>query len=395
MTTEIDLERLVAACADDSADAAIRLEASLEPIGGIGDPVKPPVYAGGQYQTDKRWESADSTEATPVIVIDNHPSQANRLEAALQRRREDFSLPELVLDLSEIDGMPVHLPGSISSWQFPHRNADAYLRDARLDGVDFTRTDIGRSLFDATPWRAAALMSWFPQALLYGFWQSHLGKKRANTKLARAWVSEIIGWGPATEDTRVLGVKGDPLNLSTEEVITSNPNDRENWQVGKANVEGGKPDKLSEMGHGQVPFPKDTAPAPAAVSFRRVSQTATVSFAQLRQLSFGPGPAADAAGRALLVCMGLAAHHLAFGRAFALRSGADLVPVTTSCTWLGATGASSAPVPTDVESLLRAAHERADAAGVALDGWGVGPVRMTPKDNLASAIRATWPLLDD
>lgn len=174
MTTEIDLERLVAACADDSADAAIRLEASLEPIGGIGDPVKPPVYAGGQYQTDKRWESADSTEATPVIVIDNHPSQANRLEAALQRRREDFSLPELVLDLSEIDGMPVHLPGSISSWQFPHRNADAYLRDARLDGVDFTRTDIGRSLFDATPWRAAALMSWFPQAL------AHLDARAAN-----------------------------------------------------------------------------------------------------------------------------------------------------------------------------------------------------------------------
>lgn len=395
MTTEIDLARLIAACDDDSAEAAIRLEASLEPIGGIGDPVKPPVYEGGQYQTDKRWESTDSTAATPVIVIDNHPSQANRLEAALKSRREDLGLPELVLDLSEIDGLPVHLPGSISSWQFPHRNADAYLRDARLDGVDFTRTDLGRSIFDATPWRAAPLLSWFPQALLYGFWQSHLGKKRANTKLARAWVSEIVGWGPATDETRVMGLKGDPLNLSKDAVVTSNVDDREKWQVGKAAVVDGKTDKLSEMGHGQVPFTRDADTSPAAVSFRRISQTATVSFAQLRQLSFGDSGAADAAARALLVSMGLAAQQSAFGRSFALRSGADLVPVATSCTWLGAAGTTSVSMPSDVMALVHAARAEVGAAGVPLDGWGSSPLRLTPKDNLASAIRATWPLLGD
>ena len=76
-------------------------------------------------------------------------------------------------------------------------------------------------------------MAWFPQALLYGFWQSHLGKKRQNTKHARAWVSEIVGWNPAATDTRVLGLKGDALNLNTDAAITSNPDDRMSWDIGK------------------------------------------------------------------------------------------------------------------------------------------------------------------
>ena len=107
-------------------------------------------------------------------------------------------------------------------------------------------------------------MAWFPQALLYGFWQSHLGKKRHNTKHARAWVSEIVGWQPAATDTKVLGLKGDSLNLNTEESITSNPDDRVEWEIGKGEkVEGGKKDKLSEIGHGQVPFMGPDAPAAA------------------------------------------------------------------------------------------------------------------------------------
>ena len=59
-----------------------------------------------------------------------------------------------------------------------------------------------------------------------------------------------------------------------------NPDDRVEWEIGKGEkVEGGKKDKLSEIGHGQVPFMGPDAPA-AAVSFARVTQRATVSFAQ-------------------------------------------------------------------------------------------------------------------
>ena len=83
-------------------------------------------------------------------------------------------------------------------------------------------------------------------------------------------------------------------------------------------------DKLSEIGHGQVPFMGDEASA-AAVSFAKVTQRATLSLAQLRRVALGPdySAEADAAARALLVALSLHAHMLAFGRGFALRSGAE------------------------------------------------------------------------
>ena len=394
----IDLDSLVAGCADDSFEDGISIDSKLESLAGAGGPIKPAVYEGGAYQTDRRWASPTDAEPTPVIVIDNVPSQANRLEEALRRNRESARLPEMVLDLSALTSLPAHLPRQISSLEFPHRNADAYLRDARLDEQDFVKTELGKAILGATAQTCGPLIAWFPQALLYGFWQSHLGKKRHNTKHARAWVSEIVGWSPASTETRVLGLKGDPLNLNTDETLTSNPDDRFKWEIGRAQVEGGRKDKLSEIGHGQVPFMGADASA-AAVSFARVTQRATVSFAQLRRVGLGAGhgPEADAAARALLVALGLHAHVLAFGRGFALRSGAELRPTETSATWLGAAGDRPFRLG-DAEStgeLLGAALSRARSAGVPLDGWDRPPLRLTPRDNLRGAILATWPELTD
>ncbi len=401
MKKQIRLDSLVAACADTSFEDGLRIDTELESLAGPGGPVKPAVYEGGRYQEDRRWASSYDEEATPVIVIDNVPAQANRLEDALRRHRASVLVPELVLDLSELTNLPAHLPSKISSLQFPHRNADAYLRDAQLDGVDFVRTDLGQAILAATPEACGPLMAWFPQALLYGFWQSHLGKKRHNTKHARAWVSEIIGWKPAANNTRVLGLKGDPLNLNTDEVLASNPDDRLHWEIGTAKlkeIEGGRKDKLSEIGHGQVPFMGDEAAA-AAVSFAKVTQRATLSLAQLRRVALGPDHSAkaDSAARALLVLLGLHAHMLAFGRGFALRSGAELRPTKRTATWLGESG--------DVEidlggaartgKLLHGALEYAKSVGVPLEGWDSPPLPLTPKDNLRKAILATWPDLDD
>ena len=397
MSKQIDLEALVAGCADDSFDDGIRIDSDLEPLSGPGGVVKPAVYEGGTYQHDRRWASPADDEPTQVIVIDNVPSQANRLEAALRESRDSISAPEFVLDLSELSHLPAHLPRSISSFEFPHRNADAYLRDAMLDGQDFLKTGIGKAIFGATAQTCGPLIAWFPQALLYGFWQSHLGKKRQNTKHARAWVSEIIGWRPASADTKNMGLKGDPLNLTTDDDVTSNPDDRTTWEVGgDAQIAGAKKDKLSEIGHGQVPFMRNDAPA-AAVSFARVTQRATVSFAQLRRVSLGGDAGeADAAVRALLVALGLHAHQLAFGRGFALRSGAELRPRSTTATWLGAEGDE----PIDLggveatRALLDSARGHAESHGVPLDGWGAPAMRLTPKANLSRAIRSAWPELD-
>lgn len=399
MTLPIELERLLSACREDAFDDGIMIDAELQPLSGPGGPVKPAVYEGGSYQLDRRWASADEEEATLVVVIDNVPSQANRLEDALRRDRDRIGIPEFVLDFSEIRGLPAHLPRRLSSLQFPHRNADAYLRDAALNGQAFPMTDLGQAIFASTAQDCGPLMSWFPQALIYGFWQSHLGRKRHNSKHARAWVSEIIGWQPASIETRSLGLKSDPLNLNTDAVITSNPEDRTQWEIGRgAQVEGGKRDKLSEMGHGQVPFMGDGAAA-AAVSFQRVTQRATVSFAQLRRVSLGrdASPEADAAVRALLVALGLHAHQLAFGQAFALRSGADLRTADRTVRWLGGSGDEECDLG-GVEAtgaLLADCRSHAASAGVPLDGWGRPAVVLQPGDALAQAIRLTWLELDD
>lgn len=397
MSNRIDLTALLEGCAEDSFDDGIRIDSHLEPLSGPGGMVKPAVYEGGTYQHDRRWASPDDPEPTQVIVIDNVPSQANRLEDALRRHRDSIAIPEFVLDLSELPHLPAHLPRRLSSLQFPHRNADAYLRDAQLNGQDFLKTDIGRAIFAATAQTCGPLIAWFPQALLYGFWQSHLGRKRQNTKHARAWVSEIVGWQPASTETRVFGLKGDALNLNTDDTVTTNPDDRTTWEVGKgAKVAGAKSDKLSEIGHGQVPFMGKDAPA-AAISFARVTQRATVSFAQLRRVSLGnAAPDADAAVRALLVALAMHAHQLAFGKGFALRSGAELRPMSTTVTWLGSDGDGTIDIggAEATHALLESAMEHAASKGVPLDGWGAPSKRLTPKDNLSAAIRSTWPHLD-
>lgn len=391
----IKFDKVLQGCQDDGFDTGIQINTELVPLGGPGSPVKPAVYAGGEYQHDRRWSSPDDSEAQDVIVIDNVPSQANRLEEALRRHRESMGLPEFVLDFSDIKHLPPHLPRNLSSFQFPHRNADAYLRDAVLDGEPFINSELGKSIFDATAQNCGPLIAWFPQALLYGFWQSHLGKKRSNSKHARAWVSEIIGWQPATTKTRILGLKGDDLNLSKDVPITSNPDDRTQWEVGKAkNITGGKADKLSEIGHGQVPLTGNDASL-AAISFTHISQQATVSFAQLRRVRIDNRFPSEknAACRALLVALGLHAHQLAFSHGFSLRSGADLRPQVTRVTYLGSDTDSQVSLGSvnATHELLEEAKVHAVSIGVPLDGWNEQPKVLKPKKNLWDAIRLTWP----
>lgn len=398
MTLTVD--DLTRACGDLSEDAGITIEVDLEPLAGPGAPVKPAVYLGGRYQLDRRWWSdGDQRREVDVVVIDNVPSQANRLEAALERLRSQLGLPEVVLDLSAVGALPPHLPTRISGFRFPHRNADAYLRDSLLDGKKFTSTDVGAAIFSATADRPQALFEWFPQALLFGFWQSHLGKKRTQAKLPRSWVSEVVGYEPATTGTRVLGLKGDPMNLSIEEPVQWNEDDLlgDEWSPvdggSKSTEKGKKRDRLSNLGHGQVPVSENEA-APAAISFAHVAQRATVSFASLRRIHTGDAEA-SAAGRALLVALGLAAHAGAFGRAFSLRSGCELRPRRSQWTWLGATSDETFdPMSVDeAVRLVRACADQAAAAGLVVGAkWAQEPLVLEPSEQLAKAIRATWPL---
>ena len=106
MPRRLDLAALLSGCADDSFDDGIRIDSDLEPLAGPGGAIKPAVYEYGAYQFDRRWAFPDDGEPTQVIIIDNMPSQANRLEEALRRSRESTSIPEFVLDLSTLPRLP-------------------------------------------------------------------------------------------------------------------------------------------------------------------------------------------------------------------------------------------------------------------------------------------------
>lgn len=398
--TPLTLSMLRAACDEDAADGAIVLDAALEPVGGHGTPVNPAIYADRRYQHDKRWESPEAAESTPVIVIDNVPSQANRLEAALEATADETGVPRLVLDLTGEDfaHLPPHLPRRLSSLRWPHRSGDAYLRDALLDGSPFSKSPVGRSIIDATADAASALVAWFPQALLYGFWQSHLGTDRSQAKHARVWVSEIVGWDPASggepgELTRTLGVKGDPYNIKDTNRVDFDDADLlgGGWKLVEGEKSGSKDGKkagaISNIGHGQVPADSGLAP----VSFRGISQRATLSFPQLRRVRLGDGfsDEQDASARTLLAALGIHAHQIAFGRPFALRSGTDLV-LTDQAARLDSTAIAIESTANLVQEALAAAR----SLDVPTEGWGADPVTLTPNKSLTAAIRATWPDLD-
>ena len=398
--TPLTLKMLHDACDEHSTDGAIVLDTALEPVGGHGTPVNPAIYSGGRYQHDKRWDTPDAEAPTSVIVIDNVPSQANRLEAALEATADETAIPRLVLDLAgeDFSHLPPHLPRRLSSLRWPHRNADAYLRDAMVDDQAFVKTPLGRSIIDATVDSAGALVSWFPQALLYGFWQSHLGSDRTQAKHARAWVSEIVGWDPASgaepdELTRTLGVKGDPYNIEDTNRVDFNDADllAEGWKLVEGEKSGSKAGKkagaISNIGHGQVPADSGLAP----VSFRRISQRATLSFPQLRRVRLGDpySDGQDAAARTLIAALGLHANEIAFGRPFALRSGTDLSAIAGTCHL-----DSSQLVIDNTAELVSEALVAASEAGVPLEGWGAEPVVLTPDKGLTAAILATWPDLD-
>jgi CRISPR-associated protein Csb1 len=389
---------LINACADDSEEAGILVTAELEPIAGPGSPVKPATYAGRQndpprYQIDRRWSDDRPVE---VAVIDNVPSEAGRHEAQLDGLANTLGIPSLVLDLAGLT-LPEHLPSSISVFRFAHRHADAYLRDAELDGMAFLKTPIGRALVEGTDVNAEPLLQWAPQSLLYGFWQSHLGKKGSQAKLARSWVSEIVGWEPATLETATFGVKGDPLNLTTTDKVLYDENDTTTWTLTEgekktAAVKSKTQKKLSEIGHGQVP----TESGLAALSFRRITQQATVSFAGLRRLHFGT-PERNAAGRAVLVALGLVGHTAAFSRSFSLRSGCDLRPTSQAWTWLGSASDEAVDplAPAGARALFAEVVAAAEATGLPVGGaWRPEPVVLKPNPSLRAAIVATYPGAD-
>jgi CRISPR-associated protein Csb1 len=261
----------------------------------------------------------------------------------------------------------------LTSLEFPHRYADAYLRDSLLNGVVFDRSDLGKSLLASSLADASALYAHDPGSLVYGAWNSH--RKGRQQKFPRVYSSEVVGWDP-TEGARNAG-RIDPLNLRG-----ARKGDADSWEFAPA-AKKVKDERLSEIGHGHV-APNSQHGGVTISSARRF---ATLSLAGLDRIGFGSAAhEAAVAARAVLASYALLADRLAFGGpALWLRSGCELVMVSERLEWVhrgGETEEFELNAAQAVE-LYQLAVAHAEKQGLPLS---TETITLTPSKALAQAI---------
>lgn len=343
-----------------------------------GEKVFPPSYpvnerepGASPYLFETRWVG---DQERGVVVLDQPPSQANRVEQALLEARDEgrIRLPlfELVADTSRG-------PLRLTSLEFPHRYADAYLRDSELDGVRFDKTEVGRRLRSASAVDVRPLYEWSPESLLFGAWDSH--RKGRAAKFPRVYSSSIIGLDPEEGERR--SGRMDPLNLTG--AVKDSSQAAGDWEFVAAG-EKARGKKLSEAGHGNI------APNPVhgGVTITGALRSGWLSLSGLARLRFGDAPAEAARlARAALAALAIAGDRLAFGAPSVwLRSGCDLVRTDETLAFEPADDGEPEKITLSADEAIDAFHElrdRAAAAGIAMSSE---TVRLRPIPGLAKAI---------
>jgi len=267
----LDLKTLSSAVTNSAA--AFRSRTRLQPAGGEGDKVFPPTYAGAVYAKEDRQINGAKV---PCVLLDSVQAQANRLEEALQRALDAGTLksvPVLNVDFTGI-GLLDEV-GRVSSLEAPHRIADAILRDSLHDGQPFRKSELGKSLDQASLQNATPLYKLCPTALIFGLWDSTGPKGGLGAKFQRALVSEIIGVNAE------IGVKTssriDPLGMRAAAKVIKKPDGSYELAGDKAK-DGVSP---SEVNHGNI-RPDVNAVGGATLDY--AEQTVVLSLPALRKL---------------------------------------------------------------------------------------------------------------
>jgi CRISPR-associated protein Csb1 len=367
--------------------AAYRRRRTLQPAGGRGDKIFPPTYPGEGRNAPPRhvFETRRlDGENVVCVLIDSVQSQANRLEEALlsSARAGQIGLPRLVVDFpsSGLNAVP-----EISSLEAPHRIYDAILRDSLLGGVAFRESDVGKRIRQATMHDATAILEVSPTALLFGAWNSTGEGGGLGAKFARAIVSEIIGVH-AIVGARA-GVRVDPLGILSSVKIKGGPTD---WVPARETEKGTL--RPSEINHSNVITGAGKSSERRAIWEQGITcdyaqQTAVITLAGLRRLSFGTDAVRNRAARAYLAALGLLALVEADVQGYALRSRCDLVCDGEAPIDLVQFDGQAGPVDLDLHAaraLHTAAYEAAQAAGFNLDAT---PVVLTPQDKLVHIVK--------
>lgn len=370
---QLTAERLLSAVGEDRRETGIVIKAVYQPVGGLGGKIMPPTYPDGPYLVEERWVDG---ERRSTVVLDQAPSQANRAEEALRRARDAGRLELPAFELT----VPTELETvRLTSLDFPHRYADAYLRDSEVDGVRFDDSDVGREIRHVTTDDVRPLYRREPYSLVYGAWDSH--RKGRWPRFARLYTSMMYGLDHVTGHRR--GSRIDPLNLTGG--VDDSGKAEADWKYlpGGEKVKG---TKLSEIGHGNI------APTPmhGGVTVTEIRRDAWISFAGLERLGFGDAsPEAAQLARATLAALALAGDRLAFGRPSVwLRSGCDLTLQNESIAFELAGGERQEIELTTADALaiFTELRDRASAAGVVM---ATDTIRITPTRQLADAITYT------
>ena len=304
--------------------AAFRLTLRLE---AVSPKVFPPTYEGGKYAEEKR-RIKGHTEAVPCVLLDSVQSQANRMEAALQRAwvKERIDLPVIVVDLSTVNHPTLT---KISSLQAPHRIADAILRDSMLDGVYFRESRIGKEMDKLGSENANPLLRHCPTALLFGMWDSTYKRGGLGVKFARCIVSEIIGIN--VQIGSKAAIRMDPIQIKKTAVEAIYRSDEEFWTLDPKMAKLDKSKKPIKFGdgtpasvvHGNIP----TKLTPGGFTIDEAEQTTVLSLPSIRRLRFPHSDSkAEQSCQVYIAALGLLATALAIEDGFSLRSRCELNP---------------------------------------------------------------------
>jgi CRISPR-associated protein Csb1 len=366
------------------------------------------------------------------------------LEEALQRAVDSGTLkgvPVLNVDFTGL-GLLDEV-GRVSSLEAPHRIADAILRDSLHDGQPFRKSELGKSLDQASLQNATPLYKLCPTALIFGLWDSTGPKGGLGAKFQRALVSEIVGV-KAQIGIRT-GSRIDPLAIyreagpifRTEPTLMEKDPSLTSWtmsldQAAKDNE--GRPIAFAKKDKKDVPvtdltkFPDQARPSTAlhgnvtpdlvrygdnvnspnpltgednirkgaiavgGITMDYAEQTAVLSLPALRKLRFPVDgkttPERDAAARTVLAALALTATALAAESGFDLRSRCLLWP-TDVMKWALLETPGKAPTEftitaKDAIQLLEEAVAGAEKLGLV---WQKEPVKLTPSPNLVALLR--------
>jgi CRISPR-associated protein Csb1 len=376
---ELTLDKLKTAVAGSAA--AFRSRTRLQPAGGEGDKVFPPTYRGAIYAKEERQINGAKV---PCVLLDSVQAQANRLEEALQRALDAGTLkgvPVLNVDFTGL-GLLDEV-SRVSSLEAPHRIADAILRDSLHDGRPFRKSELGKSLDQASLQNATPIYKLCPTALVFGLWDSTGPKGGLGAKFQRALVSEIIGVNAE------IGVKTssriDPLGMRAAAKVIKKPDGSYELAGDKAR-DGVSP---SEVNHGNIP-PDVSAVGGATLDY--AEQTVVLSLPALRKLRFPVDgkttPERDAAARTVLAALALTAAALAAESGFDLRSRCLLWP-TDVMKWELLETPGKAPTEftitaKDTIKLLEESVAAAEKLGLV---WQKEPVKLTPSPNLVALLK--------